>query len=89
MLQTLSCVRAEMNLVWFLLLSDSKASIEANDKTVWQLSVEELQQGILHLVSERVGQFELSMEGQVDICQSDQIGKGIWVEREAVNFQKP
>lgn len=44
--------------------------------------------GLFHLVSERVGQLELSIEGEVDICQSDQMGKGIWVEREAVHFRK-
>lgn len=44
--------------------------------------------GLFHLVSERVGRLELSIEGEVDICQSDQTGKGIWVEREAVHFRK-
>lgn len=45
--------------------------------------------GLFNLVSEKVGQLELSMEGEVNICQSNQIGKGIWVEREAVYFRKP
>lgn len=40
------------------------------------------------MVSERVGQLELSIEGEVDICQSGQMGKGIWVEREAVHFRR-
>lgn len=45
--------------------------------------------GLFHLVSEREGQLELKMEGEVDIFQPDQIGKGIWEEREAVHFRKP
>lgn len=32
--QALSCVRAEMNLVWFLPLGDTGASVETNDKSV-------------------------------------------------------
>lgn len=44
--------------------------------------------GLVHLVSGRMGQLELSIEGKVDICQSNQTGKGIWVEREAVYFRK-
>lgn len=38
------------------------------------------------MVSERVGQLELSIE--VDICQSDQTGKGIWEDREAAHFRE-
>lgn len=44
--------------------------------------------GLVHLVSGRVGWLKLSIEGKVDICQSTQTGRGIWVEREAVHFRK-
>lgn len=46
MSQALSCVRAEINLVQFLPLNDSGASVEANDVTVWQVNAKEVRQSI-------------------------------------------